>query len=189
MRAALALLLLASARADLCARGLTASAALLLASARADLCARGLVASLNDKNVCCPRACKYTGVEGQGGSCDEQQCQLGNGRCCPAQILKKRVPCAAPEDVGCVFSQNLEKLSTARAVRGLVGHFCRDGVRGTSGHRATCCPKHCQRCDACPGECCGALFAKSCATPSDVNCQGPRPELDLTDFKGERKDA
>ena len=49
-----------------------ALALLALARARADLCARGLVASLNDKNVCCPRACKYTGVENQGGTCDEQ---------------------------------------------------------------------------------------------------------------------
>ena len=48
-----------------------ALAILALASAtKADLCARGLVASLNDKNVCCPRACKYTGVENHGGTCD-----------------------------------------------------------------------------------------------------------------------
>ena len=166
-----------------------ALALLALASARADLCARGLTASINDKNICCPRMCKYTGVENQGGTCDEQQCQLGNGKCCPAQILKQRVPCESPEDVGCVFAQNLDKLNTARAVRGLVGHFCREGVRGTSGHRATCCPSSCKRCDACPGECCGSLFEKQCATPTDVNCQGPRPELDLTDFKGARKDA
>ena len=137
-----------------------ALALLALASARADLCARGLTASLNDKNICCPRMCKYTGIENQGGTCDEQQCQLGNDRCCPAQILKRRVPCEAPEDVGCVFAQNLDKLNTARAVRGLVGHFCREGVRGTSGHRATCCPSSCKRCDACPGECCGSLFEK-----------------------------
>ena len=92
-----------------------ALALLALASARADLCARGLTASINDKNICCPRMCKYTGVENQGGTCDEQQCQLGNGKCCPAQILKQRVPCKAPEEVGCVFAQNLDKLNTARA--------------------------------------------------------------------------
>ena len=39
-----------------------ALALLALASARADLCARGLTASINDKNICCPRMCKYTGV-------------------------------------------------------------------------------------------------------------------------------
>ena len=149
------------------------------AVAAADLCARGLRASLNDKVVCCPRACE---------TCDESQCQLGNGRCCPAQILKKRVPCEAKTDVGCAYTQNLDKLHTVRAVRGLIGHFCREGVRGTSGERATCCPKHCKRCDSCPGDCCGALFQKSCATPIDTDCQGPRPELELTDFKGARRD-